>query len=68
MISATRVISKIIKKGDIIFYESTVAPGTTEKMIEILELKSKMKEGKDFCVGYSPERINPGDKKCHRKN
>ena len=63
MISATRVISKIIKKGDIIFYESTVAPGTTEKMIEILELKSKMKEGKDFCVGYSPERINPGDKK-----
>ncbi len=63
LISATRVISKIIKKGDIIFYESTVAPGTTEKMIEILELKSKMKEGKDFCVGYSPERINPGDKK-----
>ena len=43
--------------------ESTVAPGTTEKMIEILELKSKMKEGKDFCVSYSPERINPGDKK-----
>ena len=63
LISATRVISKIIKKGDIIFYESTVAPGTTEKMIEILELRSKMKEGKDFCVGYSPERINPGDKK-----
>ena len=63
LISATRVISKIIKKGDIIFYESTVAPGTTEKMIAILELRSKMKEGKDFCVGYSPERINPGDKK-----
>ena len=63
LISATRVISKIIKKGDIIFYESTVAPGTTEKMIGILELRSKMKEGKDFCVGYSPERINPGDKK-----
>ncbi len=63
LISATRVISKIIKKGDIIFYESTVAPGTTEKMTRILELRSKMKEGKDFCVGYSPERINPGDKK-----
>ncbi len=63
LVSATRAISKIIKKGDIIFYESTVAPGTTEKMIRILELRSKMKEGKDFCVGYSPERINPGDKK-----
>ena len=67
MISATRVISKIIKKGDIIFYESTVAPGTTENDRDI-RTKIKMKEGKDFCVGYSPERINPGDKKCHRKN
>ena len=66
LISATRVISKIIKKGDIIFYESTVAPGTTEKMIEILELKSKMKEGKDFCVGYSPEELTR-DKKCQKK-
>ena len=63
LISATRVISRIIKKDDIIFYESTVAPGTTEKMTRILELRSKMREGKDFYVGYSPERINPGDKK-----
>ncbi len=63
LILATRIISEIIKKDDIIFYESTIAPGTTEKMTRILELKSKMKEGKDFYVGYSPERINPGDKK-----
>ena len=61
---ATKNISKIIKKGDIIVYESTVYPGLTEEIcIPILEKFTKLKSNKDFYVGYSPERINPGDKK-----
>ena len=56
-------ISKIIKKNDIIVFESTVYPGLTNNFcIPILEKKTKFKEGKDFFVGYSPERVNPGDK------
>jgi UDP-N-acetyl-D-galactosamine dehydrogenase len=56
-------ISKILKKGDIIFFESTVYPGVTNNLCKvILEKKSKLIEGKDFFIGYSPERINPGDK------
>lgn len=61
--NATSKISTNLKKGDFVIYESTVYPGATEEvLIPILEKKSKMKLNKDFYVGYSPERINPGDK------
>jgi len=61
--NATRSLSKIIKKGDIIVYESTVYPGLTEEIcIPILEKYSKLINNKDFYIGYSPERINPGDR------
>jgi len=63
IIEATKVIAKNLKKKDIIFYESTVYPGTTKNIcIPILEKISKLKSNVDFFVGYSPERINPGDK------
>lgn len=56
-------VAKNIKKNDIIFYESTVYPGVTKKVcLPIIERYSKLKEGKDFFIGYSPERINPGDR------
>lgn len=62
LISASKKIGSIIKKGDIIVYESTVYPGVTEEVcIPILEKKSSLYLGRDFKVGYSPERINPGD-------
>jgi UDP-N-acetyl-D-glucosamine/UDP-N-acetyl-D-galactosamine dehydrogenase len=57
-------LSKIIEKGDIIFFESTVYPGVTNNLCKkIIEKESKLIEGKDFFIGYSPERVNPGDKK-----
>ena len=57
-------LSKIMKKTNIIIFESTVYPGLTNNFcIPILEKVSKLKEGKDFFVGYSPERVNPGDKR-----
>ncbi len=57
------LITKYIKKKDIIFFESTVYPGVTKYLIKnILEKKSKLKNNKDFWTGYSPERISPGDK------
>ncbi|MGL4858200.1 MAG: Vi polysaccharide biosynthesis UDP-N-acetylglucosamine C-6 dehydrogenase TviB [Enterobacteriaceae bacterium] len=63
---ASKAIGKILKKGDIVIYESTVYPGCTEEdCVPILELYSGLKFNKDFFCGYSPERINPGDKK-HR--
>ena len=62
LILATRLLGKVIKKGDVIFYESTVYPGVTNKMILILEKITNLCSGKDFWVGYSPERVNPGDK------
>ncbi len=59
-------IGSILKKGDIVIYESTVYPGATEEVcVPILEKKSNLKFNKDFYCGYSPERINPGDKE-HR--
>jgi len=62
--NASKVIGKNIKKNTIIIYESTVYPGTTEKIcLPILEKNSGLKEGLDFHIAYSPERINPGDKK-----
>ena len=64
LLSASRSVGKILKKGDIVVYESTVYPGATEdECASILEKESGLKSGKDFFLGYSPERINPGDKK-----
>ncbi len=63
LLSATRIVGSILKKGDYVVYESTVYPGTTdEECRTILEELSGLKCGKDFKLGYSPERINPGDK------
>ena len=60
---ATKVIGKILKPKDIVIYESTVYPGCTEeKCVPVLESTSGLKFNKDFFCGYSPERINPGDK------
>ncbi|MHC6154907.1 nucleotide sugar dehydrogenase [Bradyrhizobium elkanii] len=66
VLSATRTVGKALKKGDIVVYESTVYPGATEEeCVPILEQESGLVNGSDFFVGYSPERINPGDRK-HR--
>src|SRR5690625_4043413 len=63
IISASETIGRNLTKGAIVVYESTVYPGTTEEIcIPILEKESGLEFGKDFKVGYSPERINPGDK------
>lgn len=63
LIKASAMIGKIIKKGDIVVYESTVYPGATEEVcVPIIEQNSNFLYNKDFFVGYSPERINPGDK------
>lgn len=64
LVNVSTMLGKIIKKGDIVVYESTVYPGVTEEeCMPILEKYSGLKGGVDFFVGYSPERINPGDKK-----
>jgi UDP-N-acetyl-D-galactosamine dehydrogenase len=63
---ASETVGSVLKKGDVVVYESTVYPGCTEEYcIPILEEKSGLKFNKDFFAGYSPERINPGDKQ-HR--
>ncbi|MBC8488981.1 MAG: nucleotide sugar dehydrogenase [Bacteroidetes bacterium] len=63
LIAASKTVGKILKKGDYVVYESTVYPGATEEdCIPVLEENSGLKYLKDFKVGYSPERINPGDK------
>lgn len=63
LLSATATVGNVLKKGDYVVYESTVYPGCTEEdCIPILENKSGLKFIKDFKVGFSPERINPGDK------
>ena len=67
--SASHVVGKHLSKGSIVVYESTVYPGVTEDVcVPILEKESGMKCGVDFKVGYSPERINPGDKKHRLEN
>jgi UDP-N-acetyl-D-galactosamine dehydrogenase len=64
--SASRTIGSVLKKGDIVIYESTVYPGCTEEVcVPVLEKLSGLVYNKDFFCGYSPERINPGDK-VHR--
>jgi UDP-N-acetyl-D-glucosamine/UDP-N-acetyl-D-galactosamine dehydrogenase len=66
MFEASRLVGNALKKGDIVVYESTVYPGAVEEeCVPILERSSGLKVGADFNVGYSPERINPGDKQ-HR--
>jgi len=63
MIKASEAIASVLKKGDVVIYESTVYPGVTEdEMVPVLEWVSGLTFNKDFFVGYSPERINPGDK------
>ena len=63
LLSATSMIGKLPKKGDLIIYESTVYPGCTEEdCVPVLEKISGLKFNQDFYCGYSPERINPGDK------
>ncbi|MCU4166148.1 nucleotide sugar dehydrogenase [Carboxylicivirga caseinilyticus] len=63
LLGATRTVGKALKKGDIVVFESTVYPGCTEEdCVPILEAESGLKFNVDFKVGYSPERINPGDK------
>ncbi|MUP46860.1 nucleotide sugar dehydrogenase [Gramella sp. BOM4] len=60
---SSETVAKVLKKGDIIIYESTVYPGVTEdECVPVLEKNSGLKFNEDFFVGYSPERINPGDK------
>lgn len=63
LIGASTIIGRYLKKGDFVVYESTVYPGVTEEIcVPVLEKESGLKAGADFKVGYSPERINPGDK------
>ena len=66
LIKASETVGKVLKKGDIVIYESTVYPGCTEEdCVPVLEKFSGLKFNTDFYCGYSPERINPGDKQ-HR--
>lgn len=63
VIAASHTVGKVLKKGDYVVYESTVYPGCTEEdCLPVLEQESALKMGIDFKLGYSPERINPGDK------
>lgn len=66
LIGASQTVGKLLKKDDVVIFESTVYPGATEEVcIPIMEAQSGMKFNQDFYAGYSPERINPGDKE-HR--
>lgn len=63
LLSASKILGSVLKKGDFVVYESTVYPGCTEEdCVPVLVSESGLDYGKDFKVGYSPERINPGDK------
>ena len=69
LLKASKTVGKSLSKNDIVIYESTVYPGCTEEeCVPVLEFNSKMIFNKDFFCGYSPERINPGDKKRKLKN
>lgn len=66
LIKASETVGRVLKRGDIVIYESTVYPGCTEEdCVPVLEMHSGLKFNQDFYCGYSPERINPGDKE-HR--
>ena len=63
LLNASKMVGSILKKGDLVIYESTVYPGCTEEdCVPVLEKESGLQYNQDFFVGYSPERINPGDK------
>jgi UDP-N-acetyl-D-galactosamine dehydrogenase len=63
LLGASTTVGRILKRGDIVVFESTVFPGATEEAcIPLLEAESGLAAGRDFAVGYSPERINPGDR------
>jgi UDP-N-acetyl-D-glucosamine/UDP-N-acetyl-D-galactosamine dehydrogenase len=63
LLKASESVGKALKKGDIVVYESTVYPGVTDyECVPVLERVSSLTCGSDFAVGYSPERINPGDR------
>jgi UDP-N-acetyl-D-galactosamine dehydrogenase len=69
LIKSSETVAKVLKKNDLVIYESTVYPGVTEDIcVPVLEKGSGFKFNKDFFVGYSPERINPGDKHHTVKN
>ena len=69
LINSTKLISKFIKKKNLIIYESTMYPGLTDEiLIPLIEKKSKLKINNDFLVGYSPERVSPGDSKRNLTN
>jgi UDP-N-acetyl-D-galactosamine dehydrogenase len=69
LIKASETVGNVLKKGDIVIYESTVYPGCTEDdCVPVLEKHSGLKFNKDFHCGYSPERINPGDKEHRLSN
>lgn len=69
LIKASETLGKVISKGDVVVYESTVYPGATEEdCIPVIEKSSGLKFNQDFFAGYSPERINPGDKEHTVKN
>ena len=64
LLDASRTVGRLLKRGDVVIYESTVYPGATEEMcVPVLEDASQLKFNADFFCGYSPERINPGDRK-----
>jgi UDP-N-acetyl-D-galactosamine dehydrogenase len=63
LVKASETVGRVLKKGDVVIYESTVYPGCTEEVcVPVLEKNSNLKFNQDFYCGYSPERINPGDK------
>jgi UDP-N-acetyl-D-glucosamine/UDP-N-acetyl-D-galactosamine dehydrogenase len=69
LLSASETVGKVLKKGDYVVFESTTYPGCTEEdCVPVLEKYSGLKMGPDFKLGYSPERINPGDKKHTLRN
>ncbi len=62
LVKASETVGSVLKRGDIVVYESTVYPGATEEVcVPVLEAVSGLKFNEDFFCGYSPERINPGD-------
>ena len=64
LLKASKTVGQILKEKDVVIYESTVYPGVTEEeCVPVLERFSGLRFNKGFFVGYSPERINPGDKK-----
>lgn len=69
IISATKTVGKVLKAGDVVVYESTVYPGLTEEIcLPLLETTAELHSGVDFWIGYSPERINPGDREHGLRN